>query len=116
MSLKGLLRNSESCSPTHTRLAGAIGEAQAFYMAFARIMGGWKMTENADVFGAKEKLLGELGWQENQFVKDLRIYDRESFLRYYCPLDGGKVLERLAFDAKACMRSEEHTSELQSQF
>ncbi len=61
------------------------------------------MSESSHVFEAKEKLLGELGWQENPFVKDLRIYDKESFLKYYCPLDGEKVLERLAFDAKACM-------------
>ncbi len=61
------------------------------------------MVENKGIFEAREKLLGELGWTENPFIKDLRIYDKQSFLNYYCPLDGEKVLERLAFDAKACI-------------
>lgn len=59
------------------------------------------MTEN--VFDAKDKLMGSLGWQENPFVKDLRIFEKESFMKYYCPLDGEKVLRSLAFDSKACV-------------
>ncbi len=55
----------------------------------------------SDVFEAKNKLLSEIGWSENQFVKDLRI--GEDFQKYYFPLDAMKVLEKLAFDAKACL-------------
>lgn len=56
-----------------------------------------------DVFIAKEKLLTSLGWSENPFVKDLRQSDERGFLKYYYPLDAAKVLEKLAFDAKACL-------------
>lgn len=62
-----------------------------------------KTGGESGIFEAKEKLLGELKWTENPFIKDLRIYDKQSFLKYYCPLDGEKVLRGLAFDAKACM-------------
>ncbi len=54
-----------------------------------------------DVFEAKQKLFEELGWSENPFVKDLHL--GEDFLKYYCPLDAGEVVKKLAFDAKACM-------------
>lgn len=56
-----------------------------------------------DVFIAKEKLLSSLGWSENPFVKDLRSSEDASFLKYYYPLDAAKVVEKLAFDAKACL-------------
>ncbi len=56
-----------------------------------------------DVFIAKEKMLSTLGWNENPFVKDLRLSEKGEFLKYYCPLDAAKVLEKLAFDAKACL-------------
>ncbi len=59
------------------------------------------MTDN--VFDAKDKLMDSLGWQENPFVKDLRIFEKTSFMKYYCPLDGEKVLRSLAFDSKACV-------------
>ena len=55
------------------------------------------------VFEAKQRLLGSLGWGENPFVKDLRIFEKHSFLKYYCPLDGERVLKALAFDSKACV-------------
>ncbi|PJD01289.1 hypothetical protein COU38_01745 [Candidatus Micrarchaeota archaeon CG10_big_fil_rev_8_21_14_0_10_54_18] len=55
------------------------------------------------VFEARQRLLSELGWKENPFVKDLRLGDRTSFLKYYLPMEGEKILERLAFDAKACL-------------
>ncbi|HEV8290222.1 MAG TPA: ATP-binding protein [Candidatus Norongarragalinales archaeon] len=55
------------------------------------------------VFEAKEKLLEQLGWSENPFVKDLRQEGKDAFLKYYAPLDGGAILERLAFDSKACL-------------
>ena len=61
------------------------------------------MSDN--VFDAKDKLMGSLGWQENPFVKDLRIFEKTSFMKYYCPLDGEKVLRSLAFDSKACVLS-----------
>jgi len=61
------------------------------------------MSENTTIFAAKDKLLNELGWSENPFIKDLRIYDKDSFMRYYCPLDGEKLLSKLAFDTKAAM-------------
>lgn len=61
------------------------------------------MKETTAIFDAKKHLLEELGWQENPFVKDLRIYDKDSFIKYYCPLDGEKLLQKLAFDTKACM-------------
>ncbi|VVB67176.1 Uncharacterised protein [Candidatus Norongarragalina meridionalis] len=59
--------------------------------------------EMADAFEAKEKLLKELGWSENPFVKDLRTSDPEGFRKYYCPFEAQGILERLAFDAKACL-------------
>ncbi|MEK6923744.1 MAG: ATP-binding protein [Candidatus Micrarchaeota archaeon] len=61
------------------------------------------MEGKTQIFDAKKKLLEELGWEENPFVKDLRTYDKDSFLKYYCPLDGEKLLNKLAFDAKAYM-------------
>ncbi|OIO25271.1 hypothetical protein AUJ14_04610 [Candidatus Micrarchaeota archaeon CG1_02_55_22] len=61
------------------------------------------MSENASIFNAKDKLLESLGWRENPFIKDLRIYDKDSFMKYYCPLDGEKLLSKLAFDTKAVM-------------
>jgi len=57
----------------------------------------------ADIFEAKEKLLKDLGWGENPFVKDLRVFDRESFLRHYCPFESSSILQKLAFDTKACL-------------
>ncbi len=60
-------------------------------------------TEASGVFDAKQKLLSELGWSENPFIKDLRAENREEFLRYYCPFEAASVVERLAFDAKACL-------------
>ncbi|MDP3741718.1 MAG: ATP-binding protein [Candidatus Micrarchaeota archaeon] len=59
------------------------------------------MVDN--VFDAKEKLLSTLSWKENPFVKDLRQSDKEGFLTYYYAIDAGKVVEKLAFDAKACL-------------
>ncbi len=56
-----------------------------------------------NVFVAKEKLLGSLGWRENPFVKDLRQSDAGTFLKFYFPLDAANVVEKLAFDAKACL-------------
>ncbi|MFH1779813.1 MAG: ATP-binding protein [Candidatus Micrarchaeota archaeon] len=55
------------------------------------------------VFQAKEKLLQKLDWSENPFVKDLRIEDKETFLKYYYQLEAKELLKKLAFDAKACM-------------
>lgn len=55
------------------------------------------------VFEAKEALLKKLGWLENPFVKDLRVFDRESFLKYYCPFEADLILEKLAFDIKALL-------------
>lgn len=60
------------------------------------------MTNSNNVFAAKERLLKELKWSENPFVKDLRVQDKETFMQYYAPLDGVKLVERLAFDVKAC--------------
>ncbi|MBI5177137.1 ATP-binding protein [Candidatus Micrarchaeota archaeon] len=59
--------------------------------------------EPVQIFEGKQKLLSGLGWRENPFVKDLRQQDREGFLKYHCPLDGEKIVERLAFDAKAVL-------------
>lgn len=58
------------------------------------------MTE---VFEAKEKLLKELGWTENPFVKDLRTSDRENFMKYYRPFEAATIVQKLAFDSKACL-------------
>lgn len=55
------------------------------------------------VFEAKERLLSELGWSENPFIKDLRVSDKASFMQYYSPMEGEQILERLAFNAKACL-------------
>ena len=60
-------------------------------------------TEASGVFDAKQKLLTELGWSENPFIKDLRSENRDEFLRYYCPFEAASIVERLAFDAKACL-------------
>lgn len=57
----------------------------------------------SDVFQAKEKLLQKLGWEENPFVKDLRTFDPARFMKYYCPFEAEQILQRLAFDAKACL-------------
>lgn len=59
------------------------------------------MTTN-NVFAAKDRLLKDLKWSENPFVKDLRVQEKETFMQYYAPLDGVKIVERLAFDVKAC--------------
>ncbi|OIO27582.1 hypothetical protein COX86_03530 [Candidatus Micrarchaeota archaeon CG_4_10_14_0_2_um_filter_60_11] len=56
-----------------------------------------------EVFEARDKILSELGWSENPFVKDLRAGDEETFLKYYCPFESEAILERLAFDTKACL-------------
>ncbi len=56
-----------------------------------------------EVFEAKEKLLKELNWSENPFVKDLRTSDKNAFLKYYYALEAQKILQKLAFDSKACM-------------
>lgn len=56
-----------------------------------------------EVFEAKERLLKELGWSENPFVKDLRSASREEFLKYYCPFESSIILRKMAFDSKACM-------------
>ncbi len=61
------------------------------------------MGGSESVFDAKQRLLETLGWAENPFVKDLRISEKDTFMKHYCPLDGGKVLQSLAFDAKACV-------------
>ncbi len=61
------------------------------------------MAETTAIFDSKKKLLESFGWEENPFVKDLRMYDKDNFLKYYCPLDGEKLLSKLAFDTKACM-------------
>ena len=45
-----------------------------------------------EVFDEKKKLLQELSWSENPFVKDLRLGSREEFLKYYCPFDAKAVL------------------------
>ncbi|MFA6049445.1 MAG: ATP-binding protein [Candidatus Micrarchaeia archaeon] len=58
------------------------------------------MTE---IFEAKKKLLAELGWSENPFIKDLRVGNRLEFMKYYCPFEAESILKKLAFDAKACM-------------
>lgn len=57
----------------------------------------------SEVFEAKERLLRELGWSENPFVKDLRTSNRETFFKYYRPFEAATIAQRLAFDAKACM-------------
>jgi len=59
--------------------------------------------ESAQPFEAKDHLLEQLGWEENPFVKDLRAYDRETFLQYYLPFEATHLVNRLAFDTKACL-------------
>ncbi len=55
------------------------------------------------IFEAKQKLLKELGWSENPFVKDLRTQDKTVFMKYYCPFEAASILQKLAFDTKACL-------------
>ena len=55
------------------------------------------------IFEAKQKLLTDLGWAENPFVKDLRAQDKVAFMRYYCPFEAGQIIKKLAFDTKACL-------------
>lgn len=55
------------------------------------------------IFEQKEKLLKELNWTENPFVKDLRDNDRETFLKFYHPLEAKDIVKSLAFDSKACL-------------
>ncbi len=55
------------------------------------------------IFEQKEKLLKELNWNENPFVKDLRVQDKETFLKFYYPLEAQSIVKSLAFDAKACL-------------
>jgi len=57
----------------------------------------------ADIFEAKDKLLQELEWTENPFVKDLRTFNKEEFLKYYCPFESASIIQKLAFDTKACL-------------
>ncbi len=61
------------------------------------------MPDGDEIFSAKSHLLGELGWTENPFVKDLRFYDKESFLKYYYPFEGAQLLQKLAFDTKVLL-------------
>jgi len=56
-----------------------------------------------EVFEAKERLLKELDWRENPFVKDLRSATKNDFLKYYCPFESAEILKHLAFDTKACL-------------
>jgi len=55
------------------------------------------------IFEQKEKLLKELNWTENPFVKDLRDQDKETFLKFYYPLEAKDIVKSLAFDSKACL-------------
>jgi DNA-binding CsgD family transcriptional regulator len=55
------------------------------------------------VFEAKQQLMSALGWGENPFVKDLRLENRDEFLKFYCPFESASMLKRLAFDTKACI-------------
>jgi hypothetical protein len=55
------------------------------------------------VFEAKQELMSVLGWSENPFVKDLRLENKEDFLKFYCPFESASMLKRLAFDTKACI-------------
>ncbi|MFQ5405573.1 MAG: ATP-binding protein [Candidatus Micrarchaeia archaeon] len=56
-----------------------------------------------EIFKAKKELLEKLSWEENPFVKDLHVKNKEEFLKYYCPFESEKILKRLAFDMKACL-------------
>jgi len=60
----------------------------------------WNMEK---VFEAKQELMSVLGWSENPFVKDLRLENKEDFLKFYCPFESASMLKRLAFDTKACI-------------
>ncbi len=55
------------------------------------------------VFEAKQALMSALGWSENPFVKDLRLENKEEFLKFYCPFESASMLKKLAFDTKACI-------------
>ncbi len=55
------------------------------------------------VFEAKQNLMKILAWSENPFVKDLRLENREDFIKYYYPLESAAILKKLAFDTKACI-------------
>lgn len=55
------------------------------------------------VFEAKNRLMAVLGWEDNPFVKDMRLEDREAFMKFYYPLESASILKKLAFDAKACV-------------
>ena len=55
------------------------------------------------IFEQKEKLLKELNWTENPFVKDLRDNDKETFLKSYYPFEAKSIVKSLAFDSKACL-------------
>lgn len=55
------------------------------------------------IFEQKEKLLKDLNWSENPFVKDLRVQDKNTFLKFYYPLEAQNIVKSLAFDAKACL-------------
>jgi len=55
------------------------------------------------VFEAKQALMSALGWNENPFVKDLRLENKEEFLKFYCPFESASMLKKLAFDTKACI-------------
>jgi len=55
------------------------------------------------VFEAKQELMSVLGWSENPFVKDLRLENKEDFLKFYCPFESASMLKKLAFDTKACI-------------
>jgi len=55
------------------------------------------------VFEAKQELMSALGWSENPFVKDLRLENKEDFLKFYCPFESASMLKKLAFDTKACI-------------
>lgn len=59
--------------------------------------------DTVHLFDAKDRLLEQLGWEENPFVKDLRAGDKETFLRYYLPFEATHIVNRLAFDTKACL-------------
>jgi len=55
------------------------------------------------VFEAKQELMSVLGWSENPFVKDLRLENKEDFLKFYCPFESASMVKKLAFDTKACI-------------
>lgn len=55
------------------------------------------------IFEQKAKLLKELKWSENPFVKDLRDNDKETFLKFYQPFEAKSIVKSLAFDSKACL-------------